>query len=287
MTELKIISLVNQKGGTGKTTLTALIGIGLAMAGKKVLLIDADPQAHLSSFFIKSNELDSYPGILHMARGEKFRIVPINLERVKGKLGLIPSNLNYLVDVYRGQIPVQDPFALYKRLYREPAITKDYEWVITDTPPELFAPTIWALYASNYLIIPSNLEELSLMGIQIFTKDILPDVLSINTDLNILGTVLIGVTRKHRINTIKKTEDNLIKFIKDKIPRTLVSRFYSKLFFNTIIHSHHELTNLIYRPKRWELPLSRLLTQNDKIKNEVTNLISEIESRIVNFQGLS
>ncbi|EZQ11346.1 chromosome partitioning protein [Candidatus Acidianus copahuensis] len=167
MSELKVILLINQKGGTGKTTLSALIAIGLALLGKKVLLIDADPQAHLSSFFIKTNELDTYQGVLHMARGEKFKIIPVNIGKIKGKLGLIPSNLSYLVDVYRGQIPLTDPYALHKRLYREPAITKDYEWVIIDTPPELFAPTIWALYASNYLIIPSNLEELPLMGVRI------------------------------------------------------------------------------------------------------------------------
>jgi len=70
-----------------------------------------------------------------------------------------------------------DPFALYKRLMMEPTINKNYDYVLCDTPPELFAPTVWGLYAADFIIVPSNLEELSLAGVKLLLRDVLPEVI--------------------------------------------------------------------------------------------------------------
>ncbi|EZQ11424.1 hypothetical protein CM19_01155 [Candidatus Acidianus copahuensis] len=106
-------------------------------------------------------------------------------------------------------------------------------------------------------------------------------------DCNILGIALVGITRKFSSSTIKKIEDRLIAFIKDKIPRTFIQKFYYKPFFNTMVYVHNELSDLVFRPRRWELPLVRIISQNKDISDEVKNLVSEIENRVNSFQGLT
>lgn len=73
----------------------------------------------------------------------KFRTRPINLGIEKaGKAGLIPSGINYVIRVYSGKVPAWRPLALYLRIITEPAVNRDYEYVVCDTPPELFPPTM-------------------------------------------------------------------------------------------------------------------------------------------------
>jgi len=71
-----VITIMNQKGGTGKTTLTALLAYGLASRGKRVLMIDLDPQAHLSSMFLRVIEIERIDnGSFEMAEGRRFKII--------------------------------------------------------------------------------------------------------------------------------------------------------------------------------------------------------------------
>jgi chromosome partitioning protein len=95
----RIITITNQKGGTGKTTLTALLTYGLALRRRRVLLIDLDPQSHLSSFFLKINEIENIvDGVLELVAKQPFKIRPINLGiEPDGKVGLIPSGINYML----------------------------------------------------------------------------------------------------------------------------------------------------------------------------------------------
>ncbi len=283
-----VITITNQKGGTGKTTLSALLAFALTELNKKVLLIDLDPQAHLSSFFIKPNDLENIEGSLHMALGQRFKIVKIN-----DRLGIIPSRLDYMVRAYRGELPMTRPYAIDERLRRpsrlrmEPAITGRYDYVIIDTPPELYPPTIWGLYAADYIIIPSNLEELSLMGVRLLIKDILPDVfLYSKHEVKVLGIALTNITKRYRPETIEKINNAIVKFIRDKIPRTLHNRFYVRPLFKTIIHRHNELRDVVYRPRRWEIPISRIMRRNEELFNEVREFGKEVLDRETLFQHL-
>ena len=284
----KVITIANQKGGTGKTTLTALLAYGLALRGHRVLLLDLDPQSHLSSLFLKINDIENVTnGVLEFAAGARFEIRKIQIApgRVK-EIGLIPSGINYILNVYRGQIPAWDPNAIYKRIMKEPAIMRNYDYVICDTPPELFPPTIWGLYAADYLIIPTNLEELSLAGVKILFKEIIPDViLNSKKELKVLGIAIVNVTRKYKTETIKNLEDKFIKFIKH-LPSSIYNRVYRNPFFETIIFRHSELKDLPYRPKRWEIPLSRIIESSSELKNEVLKFGKEVEERIERFEGL-
>jgi len=142
-----VITIAKQKGGTGKTTLLALLAYSLRELDKKVLLIDLDPQSHLSTFFIKVDELEGIEGSLHMVMDQYFEIKPI----IDG-LDIVPSRLDYMIKAYRGEMPLTRPYAIDERLRglksparlkREPAITRKYDYVVIDTPSELYSPTIW------------------------------------------------------------------------------------------------------------------------------------------------
>ncbi|MEM1618705.1 MAG: ParA family protein [Desulfurococcaceae archaeon] len=282
-----VITIANQKGGTGKTTLTALLAYSLASRGYKVLLLDLDPQAHLSSLFLKINEIEVVnDGAFHMAKGLDFKIRKINLQSIRGKLGLVPSGLNYIVSTYRGEFPAWDPFAIYKRISREPAI-REYDFVLCDTPPELFPPTMWGLYAADYIIIPSNMEELSLAGLKLFLKEVLPEVLITrgNRDLRVLGVALVNVTKHYKQKAFDELNTYIAKFAK-RLPSVVARNIYERPLFNTIIHRNAELTDLVYRPRRWELPLDRVLRNETGLQREVESFTEEVLSRMNNFRGL-
>jgi chromosome partitioning protein len=285
----KIITIANQKGGTGKTTLTALLTYGLALRKRNVLMVDLDPQSHLSSFFLKINEIEKVEdGVLELVSIErpKFRIRSVNLGIEKaGKVGLIPSGINYIIKMYSGEVPAWRPLALYSRINTEPAINRDYEYVVCDTPPELFPPTMWGLYAADYIIIPTNLEELSLTGIKLLLQHVIPDVIiNGNNRLKVLGVAVINVTRHVKQESIEKIEDAFRRFIKT-LPASIYNRIYKRPFFTTIIYRYDELRDLSYRPKRWEVPLNRVVNKQKELEETIEGFAKEVEERIENFEG--
>jgi chromosome partitioning protein len=284
----KVITITNQKGGTGKTTLTALLAYGLAMRGHRVLMLDLDPQSHLSSLFLRINEIENISdGVLELATQRRFKIRQIDLGvKVPGEVGLIPSGINYIINVFRGMIPAWDTQAVYSRLMTEPAINKGYDYVICDTPPELFAPTMWGLYVADYIIIPSNMEELSLLGVKILLKEVIPDViLKSKKEPKVLGIALINITRRVKGDTIAKLETSIKRFIR-QLPSIIYSRVYEKLFFDTVIYRDDELRDLAYRPRRWEIPLSRIINRSSELKSEVESFAGEVVNRINNFKSM-
>jgi chromosome partitioning protein len=250
-------------------------------------MIDLDPQAHLSSMFLKvSTIVNVRDGSLQMAQNLKFRIRGISFGSSGVKAGLIPSGLNYILEVFRGQIPSQDPFALYSRISREPAINK-YDYVLCDTPPELFAPTLWGLYAADYVIIPSNLEELSLWGTRLMLRDVIPGIVARGQkNLKILGVALVNITRRYKASTIRNVEDSLKKFIKNTLPPVFTQRIFEDVLFKTIMYRYSALADLVYRPRRWKIPLERIMNMSPGLKADVQNFASEVEDRISNFRGL-
>lgn len=287
-----VITVANQKGGTGKTTLSALLAYALGELDKRVLLIDLDPQSHLSTFFIKVSDLENVEGSLHMALGQHFEIKPITDE-----LDIVPSRLDYMIRAYRGEMPLTRPHAIDERLRglrsptrlrREPAITRTYDYVVIDTPPELYSPTIWGLYAADYIVIPSNLEELSLMGVRLLIKDILPDVFQYSKrECKVLGIALTNVIRRYKPETMDKINDAIKKFIQRDIPMTLRDRFYARPLFKAVIHRYNELKDIVYRPKRWEIPLFRIIRMNRELYNEVVEFGKEVIDRETYFQPLT
>lgn len=170
------ISLMNQKGGVGKTTLAVHIGVGLAALGYKVAMIDMDPQGQLLVSLALDSMGDDDEGIFNLlvngyALEETLRQVPE--DRFKGYVeGRDTGTLTLLPGGQRTQLAALDmqlrgaDFNILRQAF-EPLQTENH-FIIVDTPPtlSLFTPAI--LGASNYVIIPTELDRLGIDGVEKF-----------------------------------------------------------------------------------------------------------------------
>jgi chromosome partitioning protein len=280
-----VISITNLKGGTGKTTLSALLGYGLARMGRKVLLIDLDPESHLTSMFVPINEIENVAGgsMDFATIGSSYRVRTVYNDG-RGQIDLLPSGLNYIIRIFEGSIPAWDSHAIEVRIEKE--LKGRYDYVICDTPPEVIPPTMWALFASDYVVLPTNLEELSLAGLKILVRYILPSVFERSKrSTKVLGVTLVNITRHWKRETLARIENDIANYIISTSPQ-VAERTYRKIFFNTSIHRHAALRDLMYEPRRWQAPLFKYINMYANIREEVESLAKEVEARIANFEPL-
>lgn len=205
----KVIALVNQKGGVGKTTTTSNLGIGLAREGKRVLLIDADSQGSLTaslgfknpdsleitlasilSNLIKGNVNDPLEGILHHKEG---------VDLVPGNIELSGIELSLVNIMAREKILLQ-----YINQIRE-----SYDYILVDCTPSLGMITINALSCADSIIIPLQAAYLPLKGLQQLIKTINNVKQYINPNLKVEGILLTMVN--NRTNYAKDIESLLYK----------------------------------------------------------------------------
>lgn len=196
MQKHKIISLANQKGGVGKTTTTVNLGVGLARAGKRVLLVDADPQGSLTvSMGIKNpdnlpislasimqavideRDLTAQYGVLQHEEGVHF--LPANIELSGTELALI--NTMSRENVLRQYLDT---------------VKKDYDYILIDCMPSLGLMTINALAAADSVIIPSQPSYLSTKGLNLLMRSIARVKKQINPRLRIDGILLTMVDNR-------------------------------------------------------------------------------------------
>ena len=175
-----IIALANQKGGVGKTTSTITLGAALQEKGKKVLLVDLDPQASLTDYMgYVADELDV---TIHNILLEKLPLKKVILSN--GDIDLLPSN----IDLSQAEV------LLMGRLEREHVLRKalqsvnqDYDFIIIDCPPSLGILNYNAMVASQYIIIPVMTDYLSMRGIKLLLETIDSVKEGPNPELKILG----------------------------------------------------------------------------------------------------
>lgn len=151
----KVISISNHKGGVGKTTSAINIGAGLNKLGKKILLIDLDPQANLSQSL---GLIDQDKNIYGAIRGE-YKLQPIQV--LKG-LDIIPSTL----DLSGAEIELSGE-AGREYILREliAPLKKQYDYIIIDSPPSLGLLTINSFTASDEILIPLQAQYLAIQGL--------------------------------------------------------------------------------------------------------------------------
>jgi chromosome partitioning protein len=205
-----IISLLNHKGGVGKTTSAINIGAALVQLNKRVLLIDLDPQANLTiSLGIPRQKVTIYENI----RGEA-EITPFT---VKEGYDVVTSNLD-LSGAEMELINEAGREFILRELF-EP-LAHDYDYIIIDCPPSLGLLTLNALTTSNYVMIPMQTEFLALQGI-VKIKQVTDKVrFRLNKKLEIGG--VIATMYDHRKVLNRDIVGTIEKFFGDKVFKTKI-----------------------------------------------------------------
>jgi chromosome partitioning protein len=189
----QVITVANQKGGVAKTTTVIHLGAAIAQLGKKVLLVDLDPQGHLAEGFgIVSDKLKTE--ISDVLDGSK-KITEVIIPKVRPNLDLAPSNIR-LSDMELTLVNLR--FREYKlKRAMEPVLTL-YDYIIIDCPPNLGLLTINALMAANKVLIPMATEYYSMLGVSLLIKTVQAIQREANTNLSILG--IIHTRNKHTLH---------------------------------------------------------------------------------------
>ena len=222
----KIISIVNQKGGTGKTTTTENLGIGLANEGKKVLLIDMDPQGSLtiSLGFPDPDEMDMTIGSVLV------KMLQDNLENPKEcilqhKEGIefIPGNIE-LSGLEVSLVNIMSRETVLKQYLNE--LKRDYDYILIDCMSSLGMLTMNALVASDSVIIPVQSQYLSAKGLEQLLKTISKVKRQVNPRIKIDGIVLTMVDKrtnysKEISSLIREVYGSNIKVYSTDIPQSV------------------------------------------------------------------
>ena len=219
----KIISLVNQKGGVGKTTTSINLSASLAVLGKKVLLVDLDPQGNTTTG-VGINKGDIDKSIYEVIIGE----CNINEAIVKTKYNnfyVIPSTINLaglnteLLEKSRTQVGYKKGEQLKNSFVN---IKDQFDYIILDCPPALDLITTNALTASNSVIIPVQCEFFALEGITQLLKTIMLAQKTLNPNLDIEGVLLTMLDS--RTNLGFEVVEDIRSFFKEKVYNTIIPR---------------------------------------------------------------
>ncbi len=219
----KVISLVNQKGGVGKTTSSINLAAALGQLGKKTLLIDMDPQSNATpGVGLNSNdfEYDIYQTITGVCTIKD----AIFKTRFKN-LSVIPSTLNLAgIDVeFVKKMFTDNSFQRNNQLKDAIATIKDdYDYIIIDCQPSLGLCTMNALVASDSVIIPVQCEFYALEGITQLLNSIIMVQNSMNPDLRIEGVLLTMLDGRTNIGL--EVIEEIRKYFKDKVFNTIIPR---------------------------------------------------------------
>lgn len=211
-----IISVVNQKGGVGKTTTSLNVATCLAVTKKKTLLIDFDPQSNLSSGLgYRNQEKSVYNLLIEKDKNIKDYIIKTKVDN----LDIIPSNID--LSAFETDIFTQKDreFFLKNKLDN---ISDKYDYIIIDCPPSLGFLTINALSASDKVLIPMQCEFFSLEGISYLLETLDRIKTNFNSKLSILGVLFTMYDKRNKITT--QIENDVRSCLGDFVFNTIIPR---------------------------------------------------------------
>ena len=213
----RIISICNQKGGTGKTTTAVNLAAALAMLGKKILLVDADPQGNATSGIgVNKNtlKLSVYDVLLSTA---KIRDTLVQTQFVN--LIVSPCNIN----LTGAEIELVGVISRETRLKRSlDSVREEFDFIFIDSPPSLGLLTLNSLVASDSIIIPIQCEFYALEGVSqlLRTINLIRD--GLNTNLQIEGVLL--TMADFRTNLTTEVIKEIKNYFKEKVYKTIIPR---------------------------------------------------------------
>ena len=218
----KIISVINQKGGVGKTTTVINLAAGLSMKGKKILVIDLDPQGNATTGLGLSNTENSEKTIYSVLNGNKKISKVIQFTKFEN-LNLVTSN----VDLSGLEVETAgDSRRAFKLKDELTAILNDsgasYDYILIDCPPSLSLLTIMALVASGSLVVPLQTEFFALEGLTQLMKTIERVKSSLNASLEIRGILLTMYDKRNKLS--REVEQEARNYFKEKVYSTVVPR---------------------------------------------------------------
>ena len=218
----KIISVINQKGGVGKTTTVINLAAGLSMKGKKILVIDLDPQGNATTGLGLSNDTSLDKTIYSVLNGNK-KISEVIQTTDFVNLNLIASN----VDLSGIEVETAgDNRRAFKLKDELASILNDsgalYDYILIDCPPSLSLLTIMALVASDALVVPLQTEFFALEGLTQLMKTIERIKLNLNPSLEIRGILLTMYDKRNKLSG--QVEIEARNYFKEKVYSTAVPR---------------------------------------------------------------
>lgn len=222
----KVITVSNQKGGTAKTTSCVNLGIGLASAGKKVLLIDTDPQGSLSISlgYPEPDEMEKTLATLMMniVNDEEFCLEDVLIHHEEG-VDILPSNIE-LSAIEVSLVNVMSRELILKQLVDR--VRDAYDFIIIDCMPSLGMMTINALACADAVLIPVQAAYLPVKGLQQLIKTISRVKRQLNPKLKIEGILLTMVDNrtnyaKDICSMVYEAYSSSIKVFKTEIPMSV------------------------------------------------------------------
>ena len=222
MSKTEILSIINQKGGVGKTTTAINLAAALALKNKKILVIDLDPQGNATTGLGLSNSESSDETIYRVLNGTKNISKVIkktqfeNLDLVSSNVDLSGLEVETASDSRRAFILKEQIMAYLKDF------TGKYEYIFIDCPPSLSLLTVMALVASHSLLVPLQTEFFALEGLTQLMKTIDRVKINLNSELKIKGILLTMYDKRNKLSS--QVEKEARDYFKEKVYSTVIPR---------------------------------------------------------------